>query len=47
MLDTFAFPIGDADTFEHFKGAYRRNASAAGVIALDNVPVALEAKIGA
>lgn len=47
MLDTFAFPIGDADTLEHFKDAYRRNASAAGVIALDNVPVALEAKIGA
>jgi len=47
LLDTFAFPIGDADTLEYFKDAYRRNASATGVIALDNVPVALEAQVGA
>ncbi len=47
LLDTFAFPIGDADTLEHFKDAYRRNASATGAIALDNVLVALEAQVEA
>lgn len=41
VLDTFAFPVGDASALERFKESYRRHVTGADIIALDNVLVIL------
>lgn len=44
VVESFAFACGDASPLGHFEDAYRRHASVAGTLALDNILMALKAE---